>query len=79
VHCYAHILNLCVVDVCGKVASIQNLFGTLNKIYIFIDASSKRNSVFEKVQKELNVSNRSLKSLSEMRWSFVELNLFVLF
>ncbi|CAI6369833.1 unnamed protein product [Macrosiphum euphorbiae] len=70
VHCHAHILNLCVVDVCGKVAPIRNMFGTLNKIYTFIGASSKRNSVFEKVQKELNVSNSTLKSLSDTRWSY---------
>ncbi|XP_022176471.1 zinc finger MYM-type protein 1-like [Myzus persicae] len=71
VHCYAHILNLCVVDVCGKVAPIRNMFGTLNTIYTFIGASSKRNSVFDRVQKELNlnVSSSTLKSLSETRWS----------
>ena len=45
------------------------MFGTLNKIYTFIGASSKRNSVFERVQKELNVSSSTLKSLSETRWS----------
>jgi len=40
VHCYAHILNLCVVDVCEKVAPIRNMFGTLNTIYTFVCASS---------------------------------------
>lgn len=35
VHCYAHVLNLCIVDVCGKVVPVHNMFGTLNKIYAF--------------------------------------------
>lgn len=69
VHCYAHVLNLCVVDVSGKVVPIRNMFGTLNKIYTFIGASSKRHSIFEKIQNESNLSNNTLKSLSETRWS----------
>ncbi|CAI6354239.1 unnamed protein product [Macrosiphum euphorbiae] len=67
VHCYAHVLNLCVVDVSGKVVPIRNMFGILNKIYTFIGASSKRHSIFERIQKESNLSNNTLKSLSDTR------------
>jgi len=65
-----YVLNLCVVDVSGKVVPIRNMFGTLNKIYTFIGASSKRHSIFEKIQNESNLSNNTLKSLSETRWSY---------
>lgn len=27
IHCYTHILNLCVVDVCGKLVTVRNMFG----------------------------------------------------
>lgn len=70
VHCFLHILNLCVVGVCGKVVPIHNIFDTLNKIYAFFGASSKLNLLFEKTQQKLNVLNSStLKSLNETRSS----------
>lgn len=36
VHDYAHILKLCILDVCGTVVSIRNMFGILNTIYAFL-------------------------------------------
>lgn len=69
IHCYAHILNLCVVDVCEQVASVRNMFGILKSIYAFIGASSKRYSIFENIQNESKLPNITLKSLSDTMWN----------
>lgn len=42
VHCYAHILNLCLVDLTKQVKQIRNIFGVFNTLHNFIGASSKR-------------------------------------
>lgn len=52
VHCYAHILNLCLVDLSKQLSFVRNTFGTLQKLYSFMGASSKRNSIFEKILSE---------------------------
>lgn len=69
---YAHILNLCVVDVCEQVASVKNMFGILKSIYAFIGASSKRYSIFENIQNESKLPNITLKSLSDIQGGVVE-------
>ncbi|XP_008183717.1 zinc finger MYM-type protein 1-like [Acyrthosiphon pisum] len=43
VHCYAHILNLCVVDVCGKVAPIRNMFGEVSILKLRISSIEQSN------------------------------------
>ena len=68
IHCYAHVLNLCIVDVSSEVMAVRNMFGVLNKLYTFIDASSKRHSVFERIQKESSQSS-TLKPLCDTRWN----------
>jgi len=70
VHCYAHILNLCLADVSKQSSFVRNTFGTLQTFYSFMSASSKRNSVFEKIlsTSSINVSQKiRLKSLSDTR------------
>lgn len=74
VHCYAYILNLCVVNVCRKVMSIRNMFGTSNKMYAFLGAFSKSNLLFEKIQQKLNVKVNHLVIQDEVP----TLNLFIL-
>lgn len=72
VHCYAHILNLCLVDLSKQSSFVRNTFGTLQTLYSFMGASSKRNSVFEKIlsTSSINVSQKTkLKSLSDTRWN----------
>lgn len=71
VHCYAHILNLCLVDLSKQVSYVRNTFGTLQSLYSFVGASSKRNAVFESVYLASTQHNgpKKLKSLSETRWS----------
>ncbi|KAF0713428.1 Uncharacterized protein FWK35_00030863, partial [Aphis craccivora] len=72
VHCYAHILNLCLVDLSKQSSFVRNTFGTLQTLYSFMGASSKRNSVFEKIltTSSINESQKTkLKSLSDTRWN----------
>lgn len=52
VSCYAHVRKWCVVDVCGKVVLIRNIFGTLKKTYAFLGTFLKRNLLFEKIQQK---------------------------
>lgn len=71
VHCYAHILNLCLVDLTKQVKQIRNMFGVLNTLHNFIGASSKRFSIFESMRATCSDSKgpKTLKSLSDTRWN----------
>jgi len=71
VHCYAHILNLCLVDLTKQVKQIRNMFGVLNTLHNFIGASSKRFSIFESMRTNFSESKgpKTLKSLSDTRWN----------
>jgi len=41
IHCNAHILHLCLVDLAKQVFQVRNVFGTLNVLHNFV-GSSKR-------------------------------------
>jgi len=72
VHCYAHCLNLALVDsVCEKDnrfknnRCIFNFFGTIQFIYIFIEGSPTRHAVLEKIiAASFGQKFATLKSLS---------------
>jgi hypothetical protein len=67
VHCYAHRLNLVLVDASKNVSAIHNTIGILETIYSFQSCSSLRNSLFMESQKG---SNKTLKipQHCETRW-----------
>lgn len=73
VHCNAHILNLCLADLSKQVSHVRNVFGTLSALHNFINASSKRQAVFDNMHLKLNMKmgdgSSTLKSLSDTRWS----------
>lgn len=73
VHCNAHILHLCFVDISKQTSHVRNVFGTLSTLHNFINASSKRQSVFDNMRSKLNIKMddgpSTLKSLSDTRWS----------
>ncbi|XP_060845501.1 zinc finger MYM-type protein 1-like [Rhopalosiphum padi] len=71
VHCHAHILNLCLVDLAKQVSYVRNTFGTLKALHSFIGASSKRYEIFEQIWIKLgdNIGPKTLKGLSDTRWS----------
>lgn len=70
-HCYAHILNLCLVDLATFIPLVRIPFGTLSTVHNCIRTCLKRYAVFKKVQKESD--NLSIKKVIE--WYSLELKL----
>ena len=72
-HCYAHRLNLALVDCCKTIPVAYEYFSLLNSLYVFV-SSSAVHCVLECVQenmKEINSSYKPvhLKRLSDTRWT----------
>ncbi|XP_076308624.1 zinc finger protein 862-like [Tachypleus tridentatus] len=69
VHCYAHRLNLVLVDCVQNVQAAAEFFVTIQKLYKFFSTSVVHEE-FLKVQKELEPVNQHIefKRLSETRW-----------
>lgn len=53
VHCYAHRLNLVLVDCCSKIKPVRELLGLLQAMYNFQSNSSLRSEYFQNSQIEL--------------------------
>ncbi|XP_076348019.1 zinc finger MYM-type protein 1-like, partial [Tachypleus tridentatus] len=70
VHCYAHRLNLVLVDCMHNVQAVAEFFETIQKLYKFFSTSVVHDE-FLKVQKELEPVNQhiELKRLSDTRWT----------
>lgn len=68
VHCYAHRLNLVLVDVAKQVRSASDFFALLQSVYVFL-SSSKTHEIFLSAQKACGGREIRLKKLSETRWS----------
>ncbi|CAB3985113.1 zinc finger MYM-type 1-like [Paramuricea clavata] len=77
VHCYAHVLNLVIVDAMTSNTTARDFFGTLQNLYVFIQTCTKRHAVCTQQQAEIHASSgstksfqvRTLKSLCETRWA----------
>lgn len=72
VHCYAHCLNLLLVDACTSSKDnkiVFDFFGIIQLTYSFIEGSAVRHAVLEKISSETNISLKTLKSLSNTRWA----------
>ena len=75
-HCYAHVLNLVIVDSMTNNRVARDFFGTLQNLYVYIETCTKRHAMFCKFQELSNVSNDAekspkyvLKKLSDTRWA----------
>ncbi|XP_063820331.1 zinc finger MYM-type protein 1-like [Pseudophryne corroboree] len=69
--CYAHILNLVIVDITQCVTPVKSLFGLLEKTACFFSESYKRLSVWkEQVSKQRHGQEKlsRLKKIGDTRW-----------
>lgn len=76
VHCYAHCLNLTLMDaVCANAKysevnkCVFDFLGTVQFIYSFIEGSPIRHAVFERFAKLDGAKVQTLKSMSQTRWA----------
>lgn len=73
VHCFAHCLNLVIVDITKWNKIARNFFGVVQKLYAFIKGSCARSQLFLQIQQELSETPRDrpqrLKQLSDTRWN----------
>jgi len=69
-HCYAHRLNLVLVDCCKSVSDALDFFALLEKLYVFLSAAIPH-KVWLEVQRELyrDEPPRQLQRLSDTRWA----------
>jgi len=70
VWCHAHRLDLIVVSSVGSCLAAMNLFGNLEKVFVFISCSKKRNSLYREKQKILypKARIRAIKKVETTRW-----------
>lgn len=72
VWCFAHCLNLAVVDACNANEKVMNFFGTIQTLVTFL-GSRKRTHLYVQCQKELCPPTqriRRLKHFSDTRWTY---------
>ena len=70
VHCYAHRLNLILVDCCKSVAEVRDFFALLERLYVFVSGSSMHLKWIE-MQNRMFPGEpvRQLQKLSDTRWA----------
>ncbi|XP_011407653.1 PREDICTED: zinc finger MYM-type protein 1-like [Amphimedon queenslandica] len=68
IHCYAHQLNLTLVDCCHSLPHASNFFALLESLYVFMSSSVPHSLLLNK-QKEMKIKELRLVKLSDTRWS----------
>ena len=68
IHCYAHRLNLVIVDTARGIKEVNNFFGLMEAIYSFFSVSSLRHGRFTQAQKDKSIRVMEIPSLSDTRW-----------
>ncbi|XP_022174917.1 zinc finger MYM-type protein 1-like [Myzus persicae] len=67
IHCYAHLLNLVLVDVAKSVEIVDDTIGLLEAIYAFQSSSTLRHGIFSEVQKDCE-NVLKVPQHSDTRW-----------
>jgi len=70
IHCYAHRLNLCLVDCIQNVPLIVDFFDTIQNLYKYLMNSQTRYELFIEAQKNKNVKVIHLERLVDTRWYY---------
>ncbi len=70
IHCFAHVLNLVLVDCAKNVSHAAKFFALLESLYVFV-SSTKAHVLFVRKQSELHPTQpkRELQRLSDTRWA----------
>ena len=70
IHCYAHVLNLVLVDSVKAIPDATQFFALLETLYVFL-STTKSHVLFLEKQKKLHPEKqtRELQRLSDTRWS----------
>ena len=67
-HCYGHVLKLALQDTTTHVEPLENVLGTIQALYNFLEASPKRQALFSDTEVQGEDLKLTLKSLSATRW-----------
>lgn len=70
VHCFAHCLNLCLIQSLQNIPFIVNFFNTEQEIYKFLMNGQIRYELFIKAQKDHNLPVLHLERLVDTRWAY---------
>ena len=68
-HCYGHALNLAVSDTVRKVKLLHDTLDTTSEISKLLKYSPKRDTMFEKLKKELAPETPGFRTLCPTRWT----------
>lgn len=68
IHCYAHRLNLVVVNTASSIKAVNDFFGLLEAVYRFVTASSLRHDKFVECQKKHKLKVMEIPKISDTRW-----------
>ena len=71
IHCWAHKLNLVLINACSDTPHVLDFFSTLQSLYTFFSGSTLRHSKYLDKQRDLHPNDRThkLQSLSDTRWN----------
>lgn len=70
IYCYAHRLNLCLINTIQNVQLVVNFFKTVQDLYKFLMNGSTRYELFIQAQKLKNIKVLNLERLVETSWSY---------
>lgn len=69
IHCYAHRLNLVLVDVCNAISEIREFFSMASAIYAYFSKSGLAHEGLQEILLELKIGKTELQELSDTRWA----------
>lgn len=70
VHCYAHRLNLCLINTIQNIPLVVNFFNTVQDLYKFLMNGNTRYELFVEAQKQKQIKILHLERLVETRWAY---------
>jgi len=70
IHCYAHRLNLCLIQTIQNNSVVVNFFDTVQSLYKYLMNGHTRYELFMKIQADKKLQEIHLERLVETRWSY---------